>query len=344
MSAEALEELRQVLKQVDAGDPLQRREQHAPGTAEHLHTQPSRFQEELQRATFDEPRHPLGRVDEVERVAGGRRVEHQQVVARLLVQLVELLHRHVLLRAGHRVGDLLVDAVLRGSGRASPRRARGAPRDRRRCASRRASSPTARPSSRSRVRAKRSGSTQPLLVAQLGQAEGVRQPLGGVDREHRDLRPCAAIPIAIAAEVVVLPTPPEPAQMQICLVRRGARRTSNSCPSSIMSASSSTASMSSCGRNRNGSSTGSCPDSVARRSSCIALRGCAAVLGYRGTQGRAARHAQPVAVAACVLLGAARAAFAASSSGTAAGRGPFMITVQWQAELLLQVSLQVESR
>ena len=77
-----------------------------------LHTEPAGFQEELERAALDESRHPLGRVDEVERVPRGRRVEHQQVVARLLVQLVELFHRHVLLRARHRVGDLLVDAVL----------------------------------------------------------------------------------------------------------------------------------------------------------------------------------------------------------------------------------------
>ena len=43
------------------------------------------------------------RVEEVERVAGRRRVEDEQVVAALRVDLVELLHRHVLLRAGERV-------------------------------------------------------------------------------------------------------------------------------------------------------------------------------------------------------------------------------------------------
>ena len=42
----------------------------------------------------------------------GRRVEDEQVEAAFAVQLEELLHRHVLLRAGQRVGDLLVDAVV----------------------------------------------------------------------------------------------------------------------------------------------------------------------------------------------------------------------------------------
>ena len=41
-----------------------------------------------------------------------RRVDDDQVVAALLVQLVELLHRHVLLRARERAGDVPVEAVL----------------------------------------------------------------------------------------------------------------------------------------------------------------------------------------------------------------------------------------
>ena len=79
--AEALEELRQVLEQVDPGDSLERREQDAAGAPEHPHAERARAQEELQRLALDEARHPLGRVDEVERVAGRRRVEHEQVVA-----------------------------------------------------------------------------------------------------------------------------------------------------------------------------------------------------------------------------------------------------------------------
>ena len=51
-------------------------------------------------------------VDEVEGVAGGRRVDDDEVEVGALVQLVELLHRHVLLRARQRAGDVAVEAVL----------------------------------------------------------------------------------------------------------------------------------------------------------------------------------------------------------------------------------------
>ena len=44
--------------------------------------------------------------------------------------------------------------------------------------------------------------------------------LAGSIVSTQTFRPCAAIPVAIAAEVVVLPTPPEPAQMQISLPSR----------------------------------------------------------------------------------------------------------------------------
>ena len=78
----------------------------------------------------------------------GGRVEDEEVVAALLVDLEELLHRHVLLasrrgrwRSGGRSGS-------RGCGRASPRRARACGRARRRSPWRRASSPRARPASR----------------------------------------------------------------------------------------------------------------------------------------------------------------------------------------------------
>jgi hypothetical protein len=56
--------------------------------------------------------HALGRVEEVERVGGGRRVEHDEVVPGVVAQGVELLHRHVLGRARERAGDLLVDLVV----------------------------------------------------------------------------------------------------------------------------------------------------------------------------------------------------------------------------------------
>ena len=186
--AEALEELGQVLQQVDAGDALERREQHATGAPEHLYTKPSRFEEELQRAPLDEARHALRGVDEVERVARGRRVEHEQVVARLLVQLVQLLHRHVLLRARHRVGDLLVDAVLQDAvarllvGRVALHEiVEGALRVEHH-----------RPQLALHldpVGGEALRVDEPFLVAQLRQPQRVCEPLGGVDREHGDLQP-----------------------------------------------------------------------------------------------------------------------------------------------------------
>ena len=124
------------------------------------------------------------RVEEVERVAGGRRVEHEQVVAALVVELVQLLHRHVLLRAGHGVRQLLVDAV--GEHRVARAlvggvRARSA---RRRCAWRRASSPTAR---RFEPARRTLGRRAPRCRARPGRASC--EPPGRVDREHRHLQP-----------------------------------------------------------------------------------------------------------------------------------------------------------
>ena len=122
-----------------------------------------------------------GRLQEVQRVAAGRGVQHQQVVAPLLVQLVELLHRHVLLRAGHRVGELLVDRVgqhrvARGLvGRVGVHElvegALGVEHHRPQLAG-----------------AGEGVELHPgLLVAQLGQPQRVGQPAGGVDGEHRRL-------------------------------------------------------------------------------------------------------------------------------------------------------------
>ena len=52
-----------------------------------------------------------GRVEEVEGVAGGRGVDDDELEPARRVQLVELLHRHVLLRAGEGTGDVAVEAV-----------------------------------------------------------------------------------------------------------------------------------------------------------------------------------------------------------------------------------------
>jgi hypothetical protein len=176
--AEAAEELRQVGEQVHAGGALHRPEQHAAAAAEQLEPQDPRAGEQLERGRVDERRQLARRVEEVECVPGRRRVEHQQVVEALAVQLVELLHRHVLLRAGHGVRQLAVDRVgEHGVARALVGRvlvhqlvegALGVEHHRPQLALHR------------RIH-------QVGLVSQLVQAQRVREAARGVDREDGDL-------------------------------------------------------------------------------------------------------------------------------------------------------------
>ena len=125
---------------------------------------------------------PPGRVEEVERVARRRRVEHEHVEVAVLVELVELRDRGELLRAGDRARELLVDPVREDLVARARRPARAARSARRTCAWRRASSPTAR---------RRTGverSTTARLVAELVEPERVGEPPRRVDRHHGDLQ------------------------------------------------------------------------------------------------------------------------------------------------------------
>ena len=99
-------------QQVDARDPLQQREHHAGAAPDDLAADPRRPQEHPDRAALEEAGQPPRRVEEVERVARRRRVEHEQVVVALLVELEQLRDRGELLRAGDRARELLVDPVL----------------------------------------------------------------------------------------------------------------------------------------------------------------------------------------------------------------------------------------
>jgi hypothetical protein len=62
-----------------------------------------------------EPCEPRRGLQEVERVAGGRRVDDDEVEADVVVQLVQLLGGHVLLGAGQRGRDVAVEAVAHDS-------------------------------------------------------------------------------------------------------------------------------------------------------------------------------------------------------------------------------------
>jgi methylmalonyl-CoA mutase cobalamin-binding subunit len=60
----------------------------------------------------EEPGEHARRLEEVERVAARRRVDHHEVEPFVVVELVERLGRHVLLGAAQRPGDVAVEAVL----------------------------------------------------------------------------------------------------------------------------------------------------------------------------------------------------------------------------------------
>src|SRR6266540_57180 len=132
----------------------------------------------------------LRRVQEVERRARRRGVHHQQLVAPGLVQLVELLHGHVLLRAGQGRGEALVEPVgedalgllvvarlalddlVEGAAHVQHHRVQAA------------RLPQLRPLAAHR----------PRLVGEHVQAEGLGQPPGRVDGEHAGAPPLLRAP------------------------------------------------------------------------------------------------------------------------------------------------------
>ncbi len=190
--AERAEEHRQVVQQVDAGHALAaaRTRRRCRGRAPAA--EPGRAQEHPDRAALEEARQPRRRVEEVERVARRRRVEHEQVEAALLVELVELRDRRELLRAGDRARELLVDPVGEHlvAGRAS-----GASRSISSSNVRLASSIIAHSSPRSRRRAaKRSGSTSRGSLPSSSSPSEFASRLRGVDRDHRDPQPALGHP------------------------------------------------------------------------------------------------------------------------------------------------------
>ena len=172
--ADGAEEHREVLEEVDAGHPLEHPEYHPGAPAHHPGGEAGGAEEDLQGTALEELGQPVGGV------------EDEQVEVVRLVELVELGDGRVLLRAGHGARELLVDPVLQHLGArlligrqlfddlvegalgvehhgpqlALHLEARGL---------------------------EELGVHEVGLVAQLLQAQGVGEPPGGIDRDHRHL-------------------------------------------------------------------------------------------------------------------------------------------------------------
>ena len=186
--AERAEEDRQVVQQVDARQPLEQPEDDAGAAAQQPAADPGRPDEHLDRTALEEGGQPARRVEEVERVARRRGVEHEQVVVALLVELVELGDRGELLRAGDRARELLVDPV--GEHLVTRRRVRRQALDQR--VEGALGVEHQRPqlaADLDAVLAEALGVDEPRLVAELLEPERVGEPPRRVDRHHRDLEP-----------------------------------------------------------------------------------------------------------------------------------------------------------
>ena len=155
-------------------------------------------------AVLEEPGEAAGGIEQVERVAGRRRVDHHHVEVARLDQLVELLHGHVLLGAREGTGQVLVEPV--GQDPLGLVRACG-----RRCGSGRRRCPWCRASGRGDGPASRPATSVGVLGRDCTPKESASRRAGStVTTQAR--RPARAAARAKVAETVVLPTPPEPQQ------------------------------------------------------------------------------------------------------------------------------------
>ena len=216
---EGEQELGDVLEEADPAHPLQDLEHPPRAALEEPEAEAARREGRVDQHVHDpaveELDQALGSLQEVERVLRGRRVDHDQVVGALRVELVDLLHRRVLDAARQRLRDVLIDRVLEDA-RAGLRRSRRSARpDRRRSASCRASARRGSPC----------GGTPSAASASRGSASGwlpsARTPSASASRRAGSIvstsvrRPRRAASSASAAATVVLPTPPDPTQIAI---------------------------------------------------------------------------------------------------------------------------------
>ena len=194
IAGERAEEARQLADQVHAGEAREHRQHQAAAAAHEARGEVAGGEEHPQRAALQEARHAHRRVEEVQRVARRRGVEHDRVEAPLAVQLVQLGDRAELLGARHR--------ARRSPGRCGWR----APRSRARSSGASgaisaskvpfASSIVAHssPVQLDPLRGQQRGLDPPRLVVELVDAERARQPPRGVDRHDRHPLPFARQP------------------------------------------------------------------------------------------------------------------------------------------------------
>ena len=105
---------------------------------------PVRHGEPLQQPAAEELAHPPGCIEQVERVARRRRVDDDQVVLARRVQVVQLLHRQVVVAVDEAAGDVAVQRIGQHRVAQLRRRVRGGGSVRPSRPSCRASPPTAR--------------------------------------------------------------------------------------------------------------------------------------------------------------------------------------------------------
>ena len=121
---ERAEERDDVVDRLRADDTRDRAQERLHRDARDPQVRARRHHQHAEDAVVEEAEQAPGRVEEVERVAGRRRVDDDEVEVAVVVELVQLLHRHVLLRAAERAGDVAVEAVVEDAlapGRSSPR-------------------------------------------------------------------------------------------------------------------------------------------------------------------------------------------------------------------------------
>ena len=194
-----------------------RAQERLHGHAGDLEGRARRHHQQPEDAVVEQPHEPARRVEEVERVAGRWRVDDDEIEAAFVVQLVQLLHRHVLLRAAERAGDVAVEAVVEDAlGLVRLGRVAGdEPVERRLRVEHQRREPAApvvdRPGAGT-VPARRGRSRSACRRVPRARARSASRLAGSIVTTHA-LRPRRAPSSASTAAVVVLPTPPLPQQM-----------------------------------------------------------------------------------------------------------------------------------